>query len=130
MKVAWSCPTLWPDGLPDSSVHSILQARIMEWVDALFSRGSSQLRDRTQVLPHCWETLYRLNHGRKSTQRSALRALGWQYLMSFNQHFSGPALLQVALRAEYLLIHIKLSIFIALFVQRHPFYSFLIPGTD
>ena len=34
---------------PDSSVHDILQARIVEWVAVPFSRGSSQLRDRTQV---------------------------------------------------------------------------------
>ena len=34
---------------PDSSVHGILQARILEWVAISFSRGSSQLRDRTQV---------------------------------------------------------------------------------
>ena len=31
------------------SVHGILQARILEWVAFPFSRGSSQLRDRTQV---------------------------------------------------------------------------------
>ena len=34
---------------PDSSVHGILQARILEWVAIHFSRGSSQLRDRTWV---------------------------------------------------------------------------------
>ena len=34
---------------PDSSVHGILQARILEWVAISFSRGSSQPRDRTQV---------------------------------------------------------------------------------
>ena len=34
---------------PDSSVHRILQARIMEWVVIPFSRGSSQLRDWTWV---------------------------------------------------------------------------------
>ena len=31
------------------AVHGILQARILEWVAFLFSRGSSQPRDRTQV---------------------------------------------------------------------------------
>ena len=36
--------------LPGSPVHRILQARIMEWVTIPFSRGSSQPRDRTQVL--------------------------------------------------------------------------------
>ena len=34
---------------PPGSVHGILQGRILEWVAIPFSRGSSQLRDRTQV---------------------------------------------------------------------------------
>ena len=33
----------------DYTVHGILQARILEWVAFLFSRGSSQPRDRTQI---------------------------------------------------------------------------------
>ena len=36
-------------GPPESSVHGILQAAILEWVAISFSRGSSQPRDRTQV---------------------------------------------------------------------------------
>ena len=35
--------------LPGSSVHGVLQARILEWVAILFSRGSSWPRDQTQV---------------------------------------------------------------------------------
>ena len=35
--------------LPDSSVHGIFQARILEWVAILFYRGSSRPRDQTQV---------------------------------------------------------------------------------
>ena len=35
--------------LPDSLAHGILQARILEWVAILVSRGSSQTRDRTRV---------------------------------------------------------------------------------
>ena len=34
---------------PGSSIHGILQARILEWVAISFSRGSSQPRNRTQV---------------------------------------------------------------------------------
>ena len=34
---------------PGSSVHGILQARILEWVAIPFSRGSLQPRDRTHV---------------------------------------------------------------------------------
>ena len=35
---------------PGSSIHGILQARVLEWVAIPFSRGSSWPRDRTQVL--------------------------------------------------------------------------------
>ena len=35
--------------LPGSSVHAILQARILEWVARASSRGSSRPRDRTGV---------------------------------------------------------------------------------
>ena len=34
---------------PGSSVHGILQARILEWVAISFSRGSSQSRDLTHT---------------------------------------------------------------------------------
>ena len=34
---------------PGSSVHGILQARILEWVAISFSRGSSRPRDQTQI---------------------------------------------------------------------------------
>ena len=33
----------------DYTVHGILQARILEWVDFPLSRGPSQIRDQTQV---------------------------------------------------------------------------------
>ena len=33
----------------DYTIHGNLQARILEWVDFPSSRGSSQLRDQTQV---------------------------------------------------------------------------------
>ena len=52
MLVAQSCPALrnpMECSPPGSSVHEILQARILEWVAILFSRGSSQPRDHTQV---------------------------------------------------------------------------------
>ena len=50
--VTQSCLTLCDPkdcGPPGSSVHGILQARILKWVAMSSSRGSSQLRDRTQV---------------------------------------------------------------------------------
>ena len=57
---------------PDSSVHGIFQAGILEWVSISYSRASSQPRDRTcvplhflywrQILYRCttWEELLRL----------------------------------------------------------------------
>ena len=50
--VAQSCPALCDPtdcSPPGSAVPGILQAGIREWVAILFSRGSSQPRDRTQV---------------------------------------------------------------------------------
>ena len=47
-----SCLTLCDPmacGPPGSSVHGILQARILEWVAISSSRGSSRARDRTHV---------------------------------------------------------------------------------
>ena len=54
-KWKWSCSvvsdSLRPMGCSpqSSSVHGILQARILEWVAISFSRGSSRPRGRTQV---------------------------------------------------------------------------------
>ena len=52
VSVAQSCLTLCNSmdcSPPGSSVHGILQARILEWVAIPFSRGSSWHRDRTWV---------------------------------------------------------------------------------
>ena len=46
------CPTLCDlkdCSLQGSSIHSIFQARVLEWVAISFSRGSSRPRDQTQV---------------------------------------------------------------------------------
>ena len=47
-----SCPTLFDPtdcSPPGSSVHGILQARILEWVAMPSSRGSSRPRDQTHI---------------------------------------------------------------------------------
>ena len=64
-EVAQSCPTLCDPvdcSPPCSSVHGILQARVLEWVAISFTRGSSWPRDRTQVSCIVSKTLYRLSH--------------------------------------------------------------------
>ena len=47
VKVVHTCSTFCDP--MDYIVHGILQARILEWVAFLFSRGSSQPRDQTQI---------------------------------------------------------------------------------
>ena len=58
-----------------SSVHGILQARILEWVAILFSRGSSQARDQTRVSCIGRQILYHL-----SQQRSPMPLLYCPFL--------------------------------------------------
>ena len=58
------CPTIWDPRdcrLPGSSVHGILQARILECIAISFSRGSSQPRSNLGLL-HCRQILYHLSH--------------------------------------------------------------------
>ena len=76
-EVAQSCLTLCNPvdcSPPGSSVHRILQARILEWVAISFSRGSSQPRDRTQGsnpgLRHCRQMLYGRSHQGNITKRN------------------------------------------------------------
>ena len=65
---------------PSSSVHGILQARILEWVAISFSRGSSQPRDRTQV-SHIAGRCFNLRTPRQNSN---------QLMNHFLQVFSNP----------------------------------------
>ena len=59
------CPTLcnaMDCSSPDSSVHRILQTRILEWVAMPSSRGSSQLRDWTHISCTGRQILSHLSH--------------------------------------------------------------------
>ena len=62
--VTQSCPTLFATPMdsspPGSSVHGILQARILEWVAISFSRGSSLPGSNLGFL-HCRQILYHLS---------------------------------------------------------------------
>ena len=48
--------------LPDSSVHRILQTRILEWVAIPFSKGSSHPKDQTQISCIAGQILDSLSH--------------------------------------------------------------------
>ena len=59
-EVAQSCLTLCDPmdcSPPGSSVHGILQARILEWVAISFSRGIFPIQGSNPGLPHCRQTL-------------------------------------------------------------------------
>ena len=63
--VSQSCPTLCDPmdcSPPHSSIHRILQARILEWVAIPFSRESSQTRDQTWVFCIGRWILWHLSH--------------------------------------------------------------------
>ena len=58
-SVTQSCPTLCDPmdcSLPDSSVHGIVWARILEWVAISFSRGSPMPSAVTVQSPNHWAT--------------------------------------------------------------------------
>ena len=64
-SVAQSCQTLCDPmdcSLPGSSVHGILQARILESVAISFSRGSLLSQGSILGLPHCRQILYHWRH--------------------------------------------------------------------
>ena len=86
IRDAQSCPTLCDPmdcSPPDSSVHGILQARILEWVAISFSRGSSQPRDWTRVSCICRQMLYPLSHQGSPNRRLAL-LITWTYMSCFS----------------------------------------------
>ena len=68
--------------LPDSSVHGIFQARVLEWVAIPFS-GSSLTQGSNLGLPHCRWILYLLSH------RGRPRILEW-VACSFSSRSSQP----------------------------------------
>ena len=74
--VTQSCPTLCDPmdcSLSGSSVHGILQARILEWVPIPFSRGFFPTQGSNPGLPHCRQILYYFSHqGKCSVMAEAI----------------------------------------------------------
>ena len=79
VKFLQLCPTLGNRvdcSLPGSSIHGILQARILEWVSLSSSRGSSWPRDRTHVsyvsCPGRWVLYHQCHLGSPSSLQWAV----------------------------------------------------------
>ena len=108
-EIAQSCQTLCDPmdcSLPGSSLHGILQARVLEWVAFSFSRGSSQPRDRTQVscIPgrhfNLWATReapeYHLKHVVATCPVKSLKMFSWLGVepgattVNTSNHCTGP----------------------------------------
>ena len=67
--IAQSCPILchlMDYSTPGSSIPGIIQARILEWVAILFSRGIFPTQGLNPHLPHCRQILYLLSHLKSS----------------------------------------------------------------
>ena len=60
VKVAQLCPTLCDP--MDSTVHGILQARILKWVGLSLLTGIFPTQGWNPGLPHCGWILYKLSH--------------------------------------------------------------------
>ena len=75
---------------PGSSVHGILQARILEWVAISFSRGSSSPRDWARHVSCIgWWFLLLLNH-LESTKTAAQEGLGlWIWILDCKPGLGG-----------------------------------------
>ena len=93
--VTQSCPTLW-DPMdcrpPGSSVHGILQARILEWLAISFSRGSSRPRDQTWVFHITGRCFTSEPPGKLNIhiQRNTIQPLkGWNLAICNNMYGSG-----------------------------------------
>ena len=83
--VTQSGPTLCdPMDPPGSSVHSILQARILEWVAISFSRGSSWRRDWTPV-SHISGRFFTVWTTRKVHNKCNAPELSWNYSTPYPQ---------------------------------------------
>ena len=84
------CPTLWDPmdcSPPGSSVHRLLQARILEWVAIPFRRGSSPPRERTWVscIAGRFFTVWAMrefpNLGREWDRRRQDDGISWCFVM-------------------------------------------------
>ena len=105
--VSQSCLTLCNPmdcSLPGSSVHGILQARILEWVSMPYSRGSFQPRDLTHI-SHITSRLFTLWATRKSLDILQLKNTLTKYLTdnlkSFQGHWNKESLRNCSSQEEH-----------------------------
>ena len=65
--------------LPDSSVHGIFQARILEWGCHFLLQEIFPTQGLNLGLPHCRQTLYRLSHQKVLTKVKLCTKVKYKY---------------------------------------------------
>ena len=73
---------------PGSSVHGILQVRMLEWVAIPFSRGIFLIQGLNLGLLHCRQILYHLSH--QGSAMGSLLAWRMQWLWKIPSPYSFP----------------------------------------
>ena len=99
LSPVWLFATPVDCSLPGSSLHGILQARILEWVAFPFFRGSSQARDWTQV-SHVAGTFFTEPPGKPKEYWNGLPNLSPADLPNPGIELGSPALQADSLPAE------------------------------
>ena len=107
-EVTQSCPTLCEPmecSLPDSSVHGIFQARVLERVAISVSRGSSQFRDGTLVSCIASRCFYHLSHQGRCFFDKLISLINWKlHVRNFpDTHPSNQSLKSLFLTLYYIL---------------------------
>ena len=99
MLVSQSCLTLLDYSPPGSSVHGILQARILKWVAISSSRGSSQ--------PRVGELRSLKMRRQKKKKKIALAALGFRFPASWSDATCGDEILLFQFQTSSLILFRK-----------------------
>ena len=131
-EVAQLCLTLCDPvdcNLPGSSVHGILQARIVEWVAISFSRGSSRPRDWTRVSRlagkhfNLWATIFPILLFSSISLYCSLRKV--LFLLAILWNYSGVYIFPFSFAFNFSSF---LSYLWILFRQQFCLFAFLFPG--
>ena len=77
--------------LPGSSVHGILQARILEWVAISFSKGFSWPRGLNPGLLHFRKFVYSLSHHLSNCEEDGRAGREWGAWVTVGNYFKGVA---------------------------------------
>ena len=94
--------------LPGSSVHGILQARILEWLAMPSSRGIFPTQESNPGLPHCRQILSCLSHQRRLREVINTDKVKFSCLLPCETHHDGELLKKHCRNNFYTIMYVKL----------------------